>query len=165
LHVVILASPGKLRLPPLVRTKCTTHKTNTRCTTTTSQSIRKGARSGRNVGPEPRILILVNEDLVVRASFDKVRCMTFCRKIQGFNIKLEEKFVLRFDGSPTVIAGVAFQVTEETMSTVTNIPSLSERWFKGIPLDAQCYKDFIKRDHLGGKVETGVPSRYLQGPF
>jgi hypothetical protein len=32
-------------------------------------------------------------------------------------------------------------------------------------LEAQCYKDFIKRDYLGGKVETGVPSRYLLGPF
>jgi hypothetical protein len=131
----------------------------------TSQNIRKGARSGRNVGPEPQSLTLVNEDPEVRASFEQVGCMTFCRKIQGFNMKLAEQFTLRFDGSHAVIAGVIFQVTEETLSATTEIPSHGERWFKGMPLDAWCYKDFIKRDCLGGKVETGIPSRYLQGPF
>jgi hypothetical protein len=163
--VILLASPGQLRLPPLAHTKSTARRTNTRCTMTTSQNIRKGARSGRNVGPEPQILTLVNEDPEVRASFEQVRCMTFCRKIQGFNMKLAEQFTLRFDGSRAVIAGVIFQVTEETLSATTEIPSHIERWFKGMPLDTQCYKDFIKRDCLGGKVETGVPSRYLQGPF
>jgi hypothetical protein len=64
-----------------------------------------------------------------------------------------------------VIAGVTFQVTEETLSTTTKIPLHGERWFKGMPLDTRCYEDFIKRDCLGGKVETGVPSRYLQEPF
>jgi hypothetical protein len=34
-----------------------------------------------------------------------------------------------------------------------------------MPLDAWCYEDFIKPDCLGGKVETGIPSRYLQEPF
>jgi hypothetical protein len=73
-------------------------RTNTRCTMETSQNIRKGARSGRNVGPEPQSLTLVNEDPEVRASFEQVGCMTFCRKIQGFNMKLAEQFALRFDG-------------------------------------------------------------------
>jgi hypothetical protein len=51
------------------------------------------------------------------------------------------------------------------MSAATKIPSCGEMWFKGMSLDARCYEDFIKKDCLGGKVETGVPSRYLQGPF
>ena len=76
-------------------------------------------------------------------------------------MKLVEQFTLRFDGSRVVIAGVTFQVTEETLPAATNIPLLGERWFKGMPLDAWCYEDFIKRDCLGGKVETGVLSGYL----
>jgi hypothetical protein len=90
---------------------------------TTSQNIRKGARSSRNVGPEPQNLTLVNEDLDVRASFEQVGCMVFCRKIQGFNVKLAEQFALRFNGFRAVIAGVTFQVTEETLSAATRDPS------------------------------------------
>jgi hypothetical protein len=165
LPAILLASPGQLRLPPLAHAKSTVRRTNARCTMMTSQNIRKGARSGRNVGPEPQSLTLVNEYLEVRASFEQVGCMTFCRKIQGFNMKLAEQFTLRFDGSRAVIAGVVFQVTEETLSVTTKIPSCGERWFKGMHLDAWCYEDFIKRDCLGGKVETSIPSRYLQGPF
>jgi hypothetical protein len=37
---------------------------------TTSQDIRKKARSGRAVRPEPQDLALINEDLNVRAYFE-----------------------------------------------------------------------------------------------
>jgi hypothetical protein len=56
-------------------------------------------------------------------------------------------------------------VIEENMSAATEIPPCGERWFKGMPLDAWCYKYFIKQDCLSGEIETGVPSRYLQEPF
>jgi hypothetical protein len=88
--------------------------------------------------------MLINEDPKVRVSFEQVRCMAFCRKIQGFNTKLAEQFALRFDGSHVIISGVSFQVRKETLSIATEIPSRGERWFKGMPLDTQCYKDFIK---------------------
>jgi hypothetical protein len=64
-------------------------------------------------------LTLVNKYPEVGASFEWVGCMTFCRKIQGFNMKLAEQFALRFDRSCAVIVGVAFQVTEETLSAMT----------------------------------------------
>jgi hypothetical protein len=102
----------------------------------TSQNIRKSVRSGRNVGPEPQNLILINEDPEVRTSFEQFGCMDFCRKIQGFNMRLAKQFALSFDGFCAVISGVIFQVTEETMSTATEIPLHGERWFKGMPLDA-----------------------------
>jgi hypothetical protein len=127
----------------------------------TSQNIRKGVRSFISVGPEPQNLMLINEDPEVRASFEQFGCMAFCRKVQGFNMRLAEQFALSFDGFHVVISGVTFQVIEETLSTATEIPLRSERSFKGTSLDARCYEDFIKRDCLGGKVKTGVPSRYL----
>jgi hypothetical protein len=131
----------------------------------TSRNIRKGTQSGRSVGPEPQNLTLIIEDPKVRASFEQFRCMDFCRKIQGFNMILAEQFALSFDGFCAEIAGVTFQVTKETLSTMTENPLRNEKCFKGIPLDARCYEYFIKRDCLGGKVETGIPSRYLQEPF
>jgi hypothetical protein len=75
---------------------------------TTSQNIRKGVRSGRNVGPNSQILAFINEDLEVRESFEQVGWMAFCRKIQGFNMKLARQFALRFDRSHMVIASVSF---------------------------------------------------------
>jgi hypothetical protein len=131
----------------------------------TSQNIKKGAQNGRTVGSEPQNLALVNEDPDVRASFEQVRCMLYCKKIQGYNVKLAEQFTLRFDGFHAVIAGITFQVTEETLSATTEIPLHGERWSKGMPLDTLCYEEFIKPNCLNGKVETGVPSRYLQEPF
>jgi hypothetical protein len=87
--------------------------------------------------------------------------MAFCMKIQGFNIRLAEQFTLSFDGSCVVIFGVIFQVTEETVATVTEIPPHSKRWSKGMPLDTQCYEDFIRQYCPVWKVEVGIPSRYL----
>jgi hypothetical protein len=57
--IILLSRPDQLRLLPLARTKSTARRTNTGCTMTTSQNIRKGVRSGRNAGPEPQILTFV----------------------------------------------------------------------------------------------------------
>jgi hypothetical protein len=80
-------------------------------------------------------------------------------------MKLAEQIALRFNEFCAVIAGITLQVMEETMSYVMEIPLHGERWYKGMPLDVLCYEYFIKPKFLNGKVETGVPSRYLQEPF
>jgi hypothetical protein len=131
----------------------------------TFHNIMKGTGSNRNVGPKPQNLALVNEDPDVRASFENFGCMVFCRKIQGFNVKLAEHFALRFDRFCAVITRIIFQVTEETLSPTTEIPPCDERCSKGMPLDTRCYEEFIKPDCLNEKFELGVPSRYLQEPF
>jgi hypothetical protein len=91
--------------------------------------------------------------------------MLHCKKIQGYNVKLVEQFALRFNGFRTVIARITFQVTKETLSAMMEIPSRGERWYKGMPLDVLCYKEFIKTNCLNGKIKTGVPSQYLRKPF
>jgi len=80
-------------------------------------------------------------------------------------MKQPDHFTLSFGRFCTVIAGVTFQVIEETLLAATEIPPRGEMWFKGIPLDARCYEYFIKPYYLNGKVEVGIPSRYLQEPF
>jgi hypothetical protein len=70
------------------------------------------------VRPEPQDLVLINEDPNVRAYFEQVRCMHYCKKIQGYNVKLVEQFMLRFNGFHAVIAGITFWVMEETLSAV-----------------------------------------------
>jgi hypothetical protein len=56
-------------------------------------------------------------------------------------------------------------VTEETLSAATEIPLHREKWFKGIPLDISCYKDFIKPECLNQKIGADIPSQYLLEPF
>jgi hypothetical protein len=70
-----------------------------------------------------------------------------CERIQGYNAQLAEKFSLNFTGVSATIAGITFQVTEETMSVVTKIHLQGEKWFKGMPLDTSCYMDFIKPEY------------------
>jgi hypothetical protein len=110
----------------------------------TSQNIRKGTSSGKRIGPKPQKLTLINKDPEVRASFEQFRCMDFCRKIQGFNMRLDEQFTLNFDSFCVVIAGVIIHVTKETLLITTKIHFHEEIWFKGMSLDTQCYEDFIK---------------------
>jgi hypothetical protein len=91
--------------------------------------------------------------------------MRYCEKIQGYNVKLDEQFALRFNGFRSVIAGITFRVTEETLSVATEIPSRGERWSKGIPLDVLCYEEFIKPNCLNGKIKAGVLESVSTGAF
>jgi hypothetical protein len=88
----------------------------------TSQSKRKNARSGKVVRFEPQDLKLINADLTIRVSFEQDGCICFCEKIQGYNVQLTKQFSLNFTGVSATIAGITFQVTEETISVATEIP-------------------------------------------
>jgi hypothetical protein len=46
----------------------------------TSQNIKKGVRSGKNVGTKPQSLTLVNEDPDVREYFERSDACSFVRK-------------------------------------------------------------------------------------
>jgi hypothetical protein len=37
------------------------------------------------------------------------------------------------------------------------IPPHGEKWFKGMPLEILCYKEFIKPNCLNGKIGVGIP--------
>jgi len=130
-----------------------------------SQRIRKKARSGRAVRSEPQDLELIKQDPAIRASFEKAGCMRFYENIKGYNVNLDEQFALNFLGVNTTIAKITFQVIEEIVSTVIEIPPRKEKWFKGMSLDTLCYKDFIKHNCLNGKIGADIPSQYLLDLF
>jgi hypothetical protein len=73
-----------------------------------SQSIRKKARSGRAVRFEPQDLELINEDPMIKASFEQASCMHFCERIKGYNAKLVEQFTLNFTRVNAIIVGIIF---------------------------------------------------------
>jgi len=110
-------------------------------------------------------LKLINKDSEFRVSFEKVGCMLFREDIKGYETNLVEQLSLKFTRVTTTIEGITFQVTEENLSAATKIPQCREKWFKGIPLDILCYKDFIKPDCLNEKIGVDIPSQYLREPF
>jgi hypothetical protein len=130
-----------------------------------SQSIRNKARSVWDVKFEPQDLELINEDPAIRVSFEQAGCTCFCERIKGYNVTLAEQFTLNFTGVSATIVGITFQVMEVTLSVVMEIPSRREKWFKGMPLDMLCYKDFIKPERLNQKIGADIPSQYLLDPF
>jgi len=77
-----------------------------------SQSIRKKARSGRDVRFEPQDLELINKDLEIRVSFEQARCMRFYERTKWYNANLVEQFTLNFIGVSATISGITFQVME-----------------------------------------------------
>jgi hypothetical protein len=79
---------------------------------------------------EPQNLKLVNADPMIRVSFEQARCIRFCEKVQGYNAQLTMQFSFNFNGVSATIAGITFQVSEETISVATEIPMQGENGLK-----------------------------------
>jgi len=80
-------------------------------------------------------------------------------------VQLTKQFSLKFTGVSATIAGITFQVTEETISAVIEIPMQGGKWFKGISFDTSCYIEFIKPKFRNRKIGANIPSDYLLEPF
>jgi hypothetical protein len=135
------------------------------CIMTIPQDTRKKALSGRAIRLEPQELELINEDPNVREYFEQVGCVFYCEKIQGYNVKLVEQLTLRFNVFFVIIAGITFQVTEETLSAGIEIIPRGERWYKGMPLYVLCYEYFFKPNYQNGKIRASVLIWYFWEPF
>jgi hypothetical protein len=67
----------------------------------TSRDGKKVYKGGAIICTEPQDLVLFEDDPTFRASFERVGCMNFCQKIQGFNQQVTKDFALHFDGIKT----------------------------------------------------------------
>ena len=72
--------------------------------------------------------------------------MKFCEKIQevGYDVPLTSLFAHNFNIDKVVIAGIEFSVSADIISSATCIPYHGETWFKGMELDLDDYKLFLK---------------------
>jgi hypothetical protein len=130
----------------------------------TSQE-KKKYKGGNVLRYEPQEMTLVNSDPAYRVSFEQAGCMRFCERIQGYNVQLTKEFTLNFNGVNTIIAGVTFPVSEETISAATEIPIQGEKWFKGMPLELMFYIDFLKPQYRKQKIGATIPREYLLEPY
>jgi hypothetical protein len=58
---------------------------------------------------------------MIKVSFEQVGCIIFFEKVQGYNAQLIKQFSLNFTSVNETIAGITFQVSEETISAGTEI--------------------------------------------
>jgi hypothetical protein len=127
----------------------------------TPEKKKKYNKGGNIVRFEPQGLQLINSDPTIRASFEQARCVRFCEKLQGYNMQVTKEFSLNFNGVDTKIGDLQFQVTEESISTATEIPSQGEKWFKGMPLDLSFYHDFLKPEYKNQNFSATVPREFI----
>jgi hypothetical protein len=82
----------------------------------------------------------------IKKSFEDVGCLGFCERIQevGCHAKLTSLFATNFKKDMTTIVGVDFMVSTDSISISTSIPKHGEIWFKGMDLDIENYKIFLK---------------------
>jgi hypothetical protein len=107
---------------------------------------KKVYKGGDIVRFEPQGLQLLDSNPIFRESFQAVGCLTFFEKLQGGHMEVAKQFSLNFDGVKTKIGSLKIQVTEQTISSVTEIPLQGERWFKGMPLDSSYCNDYFKSE-------------------
>jgi hypothetical protein len=91
--------------------------------------------------------------------------MRFCERIQGYNVQLTKEFALNFNSVYTIIAGVTFPISEDTISTSTEIPIQGEKWFKGMPLELVFYIDFRKPQYKKQKFGATILREYILEPY
>ncbi len=124
--------------------------------------MKKKVKGGDIVRYESQDLSLVNVDHVIRVSFEKAGCISFCEKIhsQGHHFQLTKQFALNFKGKEVKVRSLVFVVFEKSIVVVTDIPLHGEEWFKGMELDLSHIKDFLQPQYQEGYGSV-IPRSYL----
>ena len=73
-------------------------------------------------------------------------------------------FVLHLLGDHSILAGVTFTLTPETVSLATGIPNVGEPWHKKKKIDRQHYEPYIKTGFLR-QLKRVFPFRYLKDEY
>ena len=77
-------------------------------TSTVGKKVYKGRAIIRT---KPQDLVLFEDEPTFRASFERVGCMSFCQRIQGFHQQVTKDFALHFDGTKTKVGDLELFVT------------------------------------------------------
>jgi len=94
--------------------------------------------------------------------FEDVNCLGFCQRVQevGYHEHLIGIFFLTLKEDKITIAGTNFMFSVDAISQDTSIPNHGENWFKGMNLDLEEYKPYLKSQYKGAHSHV-FPFRYL----
>ena len=107
-------------------------------------------------------LELLNEDPSFAEAFNSVGCMRFCQKLQGFHAQVSKYFAVSFVGIASKVGVLSFVVSPKTISLSTEILRMGEEWLKSSMFKLQNYDEFVKPEHIGVDMTSGIPRSYLQ---
>jgi hypothetical protein len=127
----------------------------------TSRAGKKVYKGGAIIRTGTQDLVLFEDEPTFRASFERVGCMIFCQKIQGFNQQVTKDFALHFDGTKTKVGDLEFVVTPQTISAATEIPCTGMEWFKGMKFYLTHCSSFLKLEFKEVGIKNGVPKNFL----
>ena len=82
----------------------------------------------------------------IEKAFEDVGCPSFCERIQetSCHAKLISLFYTSFRGDNASIAGDEFTISSDSITSAIAIPNHGEICFKGMDLDIENYKIFLK---------------------
>lgn len=116
---------------------------------------------GANFRIEPQDLTFINADPTIRVSFEKVECIRFCEKNQGYNVQLTKESAMNFNGLEVNIGELTFPFLDVSILYATKIPLQGGKWFNGMPLDISNYKDFLKLEYRDKGYGSIILKEYL----
>jgi len=109
-------------------------------------SERKKFKGGHISRYEPNHMQKVNGTKFIRRSFEQACYLGFCLKVQevGYHQGLTSLFSMNFRRDHVTIVGFKFLVSAEFIASTTTIPNEGDICFKGMDLDLEHYKMFLK---------------------
>jgi hypothetical protein len=87
--------------------------------------------------------------------------LVFCEKMQRGHPEASKQFALNFSGTKTKFGTLEFEVSEQSISTSTEIPFHGENWFKAMTLNSAFSKEFLKSEYQEDNISKGVPRNHV----
>ena len=82
----------------------------------------------------------------------------------GYHIQLTSLFASNLNMGKVVISDVEFNLSADVISSTSCIPSHGEKWFKGMDLDPEDYKEILK-PHAREEPEYLFPFKHLLNKY
>jgi len=97
-------------------------------TTPGEMAHRRHHRSGRHLRDEPNTLTELQACPLAMSCFQHLSCYEFCQRVANVRVHHELTciFALYLHGGQSVLDGVTFTLTPETISVATGIPNIGE---------------------------------------
>ena len=82
--------------------------------------------------------------------FQHLACYEFSQRVENVRVhhELAHIFSLHLQGGQSVLAGVTFTLTHETISMAIGIPNIGEKWHKKKKVERHHYEPYIKNNCL-----------------
>ena len=88
----------------------------------------------------------INASVLARRCFQRNQFLTFCERLMegGYHLQLSSLFATSYNMVKVTLVGLEIILSYDLIASAIGIPSHGEQWFKGMDLDIENYKKFLK---------------------